>query len=650
MSETHLIAETQEWQQAHRAAFVQDVLAALMQRPADLLPFEEVRQKLHLRQVQYLGLQDVSLDLIVGSVGRYRDFTRAFFPRQAGLKQRWQRIDRLITTGSGFPPVELYKVGQIYFVHDGNHRVSVARQHNAPTIQAYVWEYETRVPLEPDTDLKDLWSKATRAAFLERTDLDRLCPNVHIELSQPDGYEELLYEIQACQQTLSRQDKRTAPFAEAVKLWCEMHYTPIIELIRQRDILQEFPGRTEADLYLWLRRNQEELEARYGQKVLPEEAADDLARRFSEKPSPASHFKRVTERLAEGMGELSGRLMESINPFEQAQKDDALAAALLASIRRVTTATPPYRFQGATDADWQAWRAEFRDRLWDLLGVGERPWHPYGKKELKAKVEERTQVDGLWRELVWLHTEENLRVPVYLFVPVEIHEPRPAIVVFPGHGTIAQTAGLRKSYQRANALALARAGFVTLTPELRGFGKLGAIGHLQIDAAARLVGRTWYGLLAHDGMRAIDYLLTRREVDPARIGATGIGAGGALTLYTAALDDRVKIALVNSYLGKYVVTCLDEEHCPCNDLPGILRYAEMGDVAALIAPRPAMFVNGRRDPSTTPAARESFAIARQVYSFLGVPQHAKLIEPEDMGHYFDDQLAVSWFRRWLADW
>jgi hypothetical protein len=110
----------------------------------------------------------------------------------------------------------------------------------------------------------------------------------------------------------------------------------------------------------------------------------------------------------------------------------------------------------------------------------------------------------------------------------------------------------------------------------------------------------------------------------------------------------VKAALVNSYLGKYVVTSLDEEHCPCNDIPGILRYAEMGDVAALIAPRPVMFVNGRRDPATSPAARGSFAIVSQMYRLLGVPRRARLIEPEEMGHYFDNQLAIGWFRRWLA--
>jgi dienelactone hydrolase len=643
------MAEIQKWNQARRHAFTQDILAAFSGRPVDLLPFEDVRQKLNLRNARYLGLQDVPLDQIVGSVGRYRDFTRAFFPRPRGdMGQRWRRIQRLTATGRGFPPVELLKVGQVFFVRDGNHRVSVARQQQAPSIEAYVWEYETRVPLEPDTDVKDLWSKAAHAAFLERTNLDRLCPDSDIELTNPDGYDELLYEIEAFQQSLAKIDQRKVPLEEAAELWYEMHYTPIVEIVRQRGILQEFPDRTEADLYLWMRRNQEELDLRYGQKVLLEEAADDLAQRFGEKPSPVRQFKTVAGRLAEGVGELGGRLVEGIVPGDRHSADRAMAEALLASIRCQAKATPVYRFQGTTETEWETWRAEFRQQLWDLLGVGDHPWQPHGPEELRAEVEEQTQVDGLWRELVWLHTEDELRVPLYLFRPAEAREPKPAIIVFPGHGTIAQTAGLQKSYQRANALELARAGFVTLAIELRGFGKLDALGHLQIDAAARLVGRTWYGLLVHDAVRALDYLMTRPEVDPSRIGAAGIGAGGALTLYTAALDDRIQATMVNSYLGKYVVTYLNGEHCPCNDIPGILRYAEMGDVAALLAPRPALFVNGRRDPATTHAARESLAVARQVYSFLGAPRNVKLIEPEEMGHYFDNQLAANWFDRWLA--
>jgi dienelactone hydrolase len=648
MSKAYSAREMQEWQDARRAAFVQNVLSAFTDQPQELLSFEEVRQKLNLCNARYLGLRDVPLDQIVGSVGRYQDFTRAFFPRRDDLQERWQRVDHLVTHGGGLPPVDLYKVGEAYFVRDGHHRVSVARAHEAPTIQAHVWEYETRVPLEPDTTIEELIQKSARTEFLRRTSLDRLCEDVRIELTELDGYQDLLQEIEAFQQTIARIDERRVPFEEAVTLWCEMVYTPIVEIIRQRGILEEFPERTEADLYLWLRRNQEELDVRYGHPVQMEDAVADLADRFGQKPSPARQVRRAVGRLAENVGELGGRMVESIAPDSGTPEQEQQAAALLDAVWSRANATPLYRFQEDAEPSWEAWRGEFRRRLWDLLGVGAYPHVPDDAAALQPYLGERVQVDGLWRELVWIHTEPNLRVPLYLFRPVEQDAPQPAVLVFPGHGTIAQTAGLERSYQRANALALARAGFVVLTMELRGFGLLDAIGHLRIDASARLVGRTWYGLLVHDAMRAVDYLLTREEVDGERVGATGIGAGGALTMYTAALDERVGVALVNSYLGKYSVTCMREEHCPCNDIPGILRYAEMGDVAGLIAPRPLLFVNGQRDPATTHAAHESFAVVERVYRSRGVPRRAKLIEPERMGHTFDNELAASWFRRWLA--
>lgn len=287
------------WDQARRGAFVQDILTAFTRRPANLLPFEEVRDKLQLGNVHELGLQDVPLDHIVGSVGRYQDFNRAFLPRQNSLKDRWQRIDRLVTTGSGIPPIELYKVGGVYFVRDGNHRVSVAHKHHFPSIQAYVWEYQTQVPLEPDTDIDELLCQTAHAAFLERTHIDRLCPDLHIRLTQPDGYAALVDEIETYQEILSEIDEEEMPFDEAVVLWGEMRYSPIVEIIRQRDILQEFPGRTETDLYLWLCHNQEELAARYGDQVFMEEAADDLARRFRQTRLPARPVRQALRRLAE---------------------------------------------------------------------------------------------------------------------------------------------------------------------------------------------------------------------------------------------------------------------------------------------------------------------------------------------------------------
>ncbi len=276
----YVTAESREWRQARRSAFVQDVLATFARRPADLMCFEDVQKKLQLGPLHCLDPQEVPLDQIVGSVGRYVDFNRAFFPRQDRLQERWQQIEDLLAAGRELPPIELYKVGQVYFVRDGNHRVSVARQRGKSTLKACIWEYETDIPLEPDSDVDDLLCRTAHVAFLERTQIEDLCPGAQIRLTQPGGYEDLLLEIQAYQQIFSEIDKREIAGDEAATLWYEIRYVPIVEVIRQCRVLQHFPGRTETDLYLWLCRNLRELQETYGHYVLGQDAAHDLSKRF----------------------------------------------------------------------------------------------------------------------------------------------------------------------------------------------------------------------------------------------------------------------------------------------------------------------------------------------------------------------------------
>jgi hypothetical protein len=298
MMHEHTTSESPEWKQARRAAFIQEALATFTQRPVALLSFEEVSEKLKLSTTQYLGLQDVPLHQIAGSVGRYTDFNRAFLPRKDHLRERWQGIAQLARSGGALPPVELYKAGLVYFVRDGNHRVSVARQRSMASIEAHVWEFETPIPLEPDSNVDDLLCQAALSAFQERTGIERLRADVQIRLTQPDGYDELLAEIQTCQQIFSEVDRRDVPFDEAVDLWCDIRYLPVVALMREQYALADFPGRTEADLYLWLRRNRRELEARYEQHVLMEEAADDLTRRYGDNPLPVRQVKRAASWLA----------------------------------------------------------------------------------------------------------------------------------------------------------------------------------------------------------------------------------------------------------------------------------------------------------------------------------------------------------------
>jgi hypothetical protein len=142
-----LAASRKEFDRIQRQATIKELLAQLRGAPTFLLPFDEVRQRLNLVDPAYRGLQEVMIERIIGSVGRCHDFTRAFVPRRAAMRDRWATVHRLAAERE-LPPVELYQVGGAFFVSDGHHRISVARHTGARTIQAHVYEYHTRVPLE----------------------------------------------------------------------------------------------------------------------------------------------------------------------------------------------------------------------------------------------------------------------------------------------------------------------------------------------------------------------------------------------------------------------------------------------------------------------------------------------------------------------
>jgi hypothetical protein len=241
---------------ARRAAFVQDILAPLRNQPTDLLPFEKVREQLHLGSQTYRGLQDVPLEQIVGSVGRYYDFNRAFLPRRKSLRDRWQRAMRL---HARLPPIDLYKVGDVYFVVDGNHRVSVARQAGLDAIQAYVWEYQTRVPVESNDNLNDILIRTEYLEFLDQSRLDINRPGQRIVFTIPGRYRQLGETIAQHREWLDRQHVYTVSFEEAAADWFDSVYRPMVQVIRQQNILAEFPGRTEADLVAYILRYRGEL-------------------------------------------------------------------------------------------------------------------------------------------------------------------------------------------------------------------------------------------------------------------------------------------------------------------------------------------------------------------------------------------------------
>jgi uncharacterized ParB-like nuclease family protein len=269
--------------EARRRALIQDLLAEVAGRPDGLLSFEEVTRQLHLSTPgESTTLQEVPLDKIVGSVGRYRDFNRAFLPRGSVDARRWAHIARLQGKAQ-LPPIDLFKIGDLYFVRDGNHRVSVARALNYRTIRARVVEIPVRVSLDPRMSPDDLILRAEYAAFLEKTELDRACPEQRIDLTRAGGYHSLLQHIEVHQFYTGLRSRQYPSLPQAAANWYRTVYSPLVERIRESKVLEGFPGRTEADLYLWISENRARLQMRYG-RAEAHEAVDDFAEAHRVRP------------------------------------------------------------------------------------------------------------------------------------------------------------------------------------------------------------------------------------------------------------------------------------------------------------------------------------------------------------------------------
>jgi uncharacterized ParB-like nuclease family protein len=242
----------EDFERAYRRGFWRKLSSWFTGQSNELLPFHAVRERIPIRGQHYLGLQEVPVEQIVGSLGRYRDFDRAFLPKQARTRSRWVSIDSAHIEDVILPPVDLFKIGEIYFVRDGNHRISVARERGQEFMDAYVIEIDVPVPMTADVELDDLDLKAEYAAFLEQTNLDDIRPQAEIELTLPGEYERLLEHISVHRWYLGEGRGSEVPYDQAVASWFDNVYSPMVALIDEHHLLNDFPDRTQADLYLWI--------------------------------------------------------------------------------------------------------------------------------------------------------------------------------------------------------------------------------------------------------------------------------------------------------------------------------------------------------------------------------------------------------------
>ncbi len=335
-----------DYGRVRRRAWFRDVVARLAGRSNQLLSYEAVKRSLKLGGPIYRGVKTVPVAQIVGSVDRYRDFDDVFLPKQDSTAHRWKSVARAFYSDVDLPPVRLYKVGDAYFVVDGHHRVSVAREQGIEFIDAEVQEVVSRVPISAGLTAEDLKILHEYRRFLERTRLDEIRPGQHIRFTVAGGYQQIIEHIATHRHYMQLEQQRDVSDGEAVADWYDHVYLPVIEVIRANHVLDDFPGRTESDLYLWIVEHLYFLrEAEQGTSI--EQAAEDYADQYSEKS-----IKRLVRGFSQAFGDNHQIPLEVVKA-EQA-RERFLAETHLAELR------PDQNILCTSDLDYQQLRDHIR--------------------------------------------------------------------------------------------------------------------------------------------------------------------------------------------------------------------------------------------------------------------------------------------------
>lgn len=320
-------------------------------------------------------------------------------------------------------------------------------------------------------------------------------------------------------------------------------------------------------------------------------------------------------------------------------------------------------FDAHDAASARAWQAKARAKIVELLGG-----FPSTRVDLRPEVIEQIDFGDYTRERVVFDTREHLTAVGYFLLPKNRSGRIPVIICLPGHGRgVTDVLGLNDDatprgargvgYSKEYGMQCLEHGYAVLALEQLAFGARrdaaarregpAAYSCRPAACAALLFGQTMIGWRTWDAMRAIDYVSTRPEVDASRVATLGASGGGTTSLFTAALDDRVKVGVVSAYFNTFRDSIVSLSHCPDNYVPGMLQWMEMHDLAGLVAPRRLFVEGGQRDPIfPVRGFQTAVAKAQGIYDTFDVPDHFAY-ELHDGVHEFRGTKAFEFLGKYL---
>jgi len=304
------------------------------------------------------------------------------------------------------------------------------------------------------------------------------------------------------------------------------------------------------------------------------------------------------------------------------------------TLERYKSAPLKLTFKSSNRKETEAWQKKLRSRITELVGG-----FPQQRTPLNFQLLETRDFPRYKREKFVFYSKPGVAVLGYLLLPKSVTAPVPTVVCIAGHGRgVDDIVGIdlfgkdraeHEGYQFDFAIQAVEHGLAAVAIEPMAFGcrrdpvtakkGIGAVSCQPAAGSALLFGETMIGWRVWDVMRAIDWIETRPELDAKRVGCMGISGGGTCTVFSSALEPRIKAAFVSGYLNTFRDCIMSVSHCIDNYVPGILNWAEMYDVAGLIAPRPLFAESGSNDPIFPIAgSREGFDRVRKVYETMGV--------------------------------
>ncbi|HAU37156.1 MAG TPA: hypothetical protein DCX07_05510 [Phycisphaerales bacterium] len=347
--------------------------------------------------------------------------------------------------------------------------------------------------------------------------------------------------------------------------------------------------------------------------------------------------------------------------YNQAMNEKIGSSVDVISRESVRQVKQSHGYAARGDRSLAQWQCDLRAELTALLAIPGRPCPPPA-----VEFDEEVACDGYTRRRGVMRAADGLAVPFFLLLPVPAPKSLPVCLAIHGHGPgKILPAGLpanekdRKSIaegERDYGVQAVRNGYLTVVPELRGFGEL----MLPADLAAKRdnsclqlsmrgvhLGKPLLGQRISDMMQLIDWALSRPDAD-GRVVITGNSGGGTVSLFAAAVDERITAAVPSCYYSTFQDSILDIWHCPCNFVPRLQTVAEMSDLAGLITPRPLLIVAGKTDRIfPIDAVRRGFAAASEIYRDAGAADCIELYEGEG-GHRYYAARVWNFLREHLA--